>query len=71
VGKKTKNEEEIVNFTPESDKIVQVEKYKTSSYNSNNTTYVRPGEEKRVAWIPWRDRDIDDSFNRILLSLDY
>lgn len=71
VGKKNQTEEEIVNFTPEVDKIVQVEKYRTSDYNGNQIIRVNPGQEKRIAWIPWRDRDIDNSFNRILLSLDY
>ena len=71
VGKKNQTEEEIINFTPEIDKIVQVEKYKTSEYNNGQEIAIKPGEEKRIAWIPWKDRDIDNDFNRILLSLNY
>lgn len=71
VGKKNQTEEEIINFTPEIDKIVQVEKYKTSEYNNGQEITIKPGEEKRIAWIPWKDRDIDNDFNRILLSLSY
>lgn len=67
IGKKKPEDTVEVNYINPIDQIVPVKKFANEQPQS---VLVAPGEEKRIGYYSWSNRDIENEFTRILLDFN-